>query len=305
MRVLLTGATGLLGYNLLNHLVRKGHEVVATYHRAPLGARVSGVEWVDVDLERGQEAAEVVRGAGPDVIIHAAAYTDVDGCEVEKERAFRVNYLATRAIACSANKLGSFVVYVSTDYVFDGERGRYKESDVPNPVNFYGLTKLLGEAAVLSALPESSLVVRTSGLYGYSPTGKRNFGISALEGLLKGEEVRAFYDQYLSPTYVHSLAEKVVEALEKRVAGVVHLAGERLSRYEFAVLLARVLSVDEALIKPVSVRDVKLVARRPRDSSLDTSRADGLGLSLPPISECLRHFVSTYREERAGVSDAV
>lgn len=304
MRILLTGATGLLGYNLLNHLAKRGYEVIATYHETFASTRKIDIKWINVDLEKEQEIIKAVRSLKPDAIIHAAAYTDVDGCEVNKEKAFRVNYLATKAIAHSASKLGSFVVYVSTDYVFDGERGMYREGDAPNPVNFYGLTKLLGETVVLSILPESSLIIRTSGLYGYSPTGKKNFGINALERLLKNEEVHAFYDQYLSPTYVHSLADNTIKALEKKITGIIHLAGERLSRYEFAMLIARILKVNEALVKPVPMCGAKLIARRPKDSSLDTSKAEIIGLNLPPTLECLRHFINMYRES-IGVGDAL
>ncbi|MEM1983623.1 MAG: dTDP-4-dehydrorhamnose reductase [Ignisphaera sp.] len=304
MRILLTGATGLLGYNLLNLLIGKGYEIVATHRKTFVKVGVDNVKWVNIDLENEQEVANVVKDIRPDIVIHAAAYTDVDGCEVYKEKAFKTNYLATKAIAHSASRLGSFIIYVSTDYVFDGEKGMYKESDIPNPVNFYGLTKLLGEIAVLDMFSKSSLVVRTSGLYGYSPTGKKNFGINTLEKLLRSEEVHAFYDQYLSPTYVDALAKRIIEALEKRITGIIHIAGERLSRYEFAMILAKALNVDEVLVKPVSMRDVRLVAKRPRDSSLDTSEAEAGGLNLPPIMECLRHFVNTYRR-KVDINNAV
>ena len=197
-----------------------------------------------------------------------------------------------------------YLVYISTDYVFDGERGFYSEDDVPNPVNYYGLTKLLGEVAVSSSLPDNSLIVRVSGLYGYSPTGKRNFGITALEKMLKNEEVKAFTDQYLSPTYVPFLAEKLLRLVERgsEINGVVHVAGERVSRYEFALLLARILGRDQELVKPTSMEELRLPARRPRDSSLDTSRAQALGLGLPSHEECIRHFIDLYKSMRGSRS---
>lgn len=304
VKILLTGATGLLGYNLLNLLVEKGYKIIATYHRAPLETEVSDVKRINVDLENEQEIVSAVKNTRPDAIIHTAAYTDVDGCEINREKAFRVNYLATKAIAHSAGKISAFVIYVSTDYVFDGEKGMYRESDIPNPVNYYGLTKLLGEITISSTLPESSLVMRTSGLYGYSPTGKKNFGVNALEKLVKSEEVHAFHDQYLSPTYAYFLAEEIIKALENKTTGIMHLAGERLSRYDFATALAKVLKVNEALVKPISIHDAKLIAKRPRDSSLDTSRAKAEGFNLPSTIECLSHFINACRR-KIGVSDAV
>ncbi|MEM0099643.1 dTDP-4-dehydrorhamnose reductase [Desulfurococcus sp.] len=297
MKILLTGATGLLGYNLLRLLLETGYEIIATYHNSTLDDFLNDIAWVRVDLEDQEKIMQAVREVAPDVIMHAAAYTDVDGCEVNREKAYRINYLATSAIARIAGKVKAFVVYVSTDYVFDGEKGMYKENDLPNPVNYYGFTKLLGEVAISSILPETSLIVRTSGLYGYSPTGKKNFGIISFEKLLRGEEVYAFYDQILSPTYAYALAMELIKIVEKKITGIIHLAGERLSRYEFARTLAKVLGADDALIKPISVNDVKLIAKRPKDSSLDTAEARVQGFSIPPVVECLTHFTNAYRKE--------
>jgi len=297
IKILLTGATGLLGYNLLRLLLETGYEIIATYHNSTLDDFLNDIAWVRVDLEDQEKIMQAVREVAPDVIMHAAAYTDVDGCEVNREKAYRINYLATSAIARIAGKVKAFVVYVSTDYVFDGEKGMYKENDLPNPVNYYGFTKLLGEVAISSILPETSLIVRTSGLYGYSPTGKKNFGIISFEKLLRGEEVYAFYDQILSPTYAYALAMELIKIVEKKITGIIHLAGERLSRYEFARTLAKVLGADEALIKPISVNDVKLIAKRPKDSSLDTAEARMQGFSIPPVAECLTHFTNAYRKE--------
>jgi dTDP-4-dehydrorhamnose reductase len=293
VRVLVTGGTGLLGWWIVKVFIEKGFDVVATFHsRGPVG--LEDARWVRVNLEDAQSVVGVVKTVRPDVIVHTAAYTDVDGCERDKARAYHVNYLGTRALAEAAGSVELFV-YVSTDYVFDGERGLYKEVDIPNPVNYYGLSKLLGEVAVQSILPSKSCIVRVSGLYGYSPTGKRNFGINALVRLLRREEVKAFHDQYLSPTYVVPLAEKLAVIVERRLTGLVHVAGPRMSRYGFALKLAEALGVDRGLIKPISMDELRLAARRPRDSSLDTSWARSLGLDLPGLEECLRDFISTYK----------
>ncbi len=296
MRVLVTGGTGLLGWWVVKAFVSKGFDVYATYHlQSPKG--LEDANWVRLDLDDPLGAGNAVRKLRPDVVVHSAAYTDVDGCEVRRNYSYRVNYLATRALAKASLEVGSFFIYISTDYVFDGERGMYREGDTPYPPNFYGLTKLLGEAGVLSLLEDSSAIVRVSGLYGYSPTGKRNFGIRALESLAEGREVRAFVDQYLSPTYVPALAERILKVYEKQVTGIVHIAGERLSRYEFALTIAEVLGVDRALVKPVKMSSVKLLARRPKDSSLDVSKAVREGLALPPTRDCVREFVSLYKNK--------
>lgn len=287
MKVLVTGGAGLLGYNVVNVLVKAGFDVYATFHARRVD--VEGAKWLYLDLEDVESIGEVVRAVRPDVVIHTAAYTDVDGCEVNREKAYRVNYLATRAMAKTAEK--AYVVYISTDYVFDGSRGMYREEDIPNPVNYYGFTKLLGEVAVQSRV-ERWAVVRVSGLYGFSPTGKKNFGVLVLEKLRAGAEVQAFYDQYLSPTYVYHLAEVLLKFVERQPVGVFHVAGERMSRYQFALAVAKALGVGEELVKPISITQASLVAKRPKDSSLDTAKARELGLFLPPVEVSIRHFTS-------------
>lgn len=301
MKIYVTGGTGLLGFHLIKILAEKGFDIYASYHEHSPVYR-EGIKWIYVNLEETESIGETIRATNPDVIIHSAAYTDVDGCEINKSLAYRVNYLAVEALARSALKNNSFMVYISTDYVFDGERGMYREEDIPNPVNFYGLTKLLGEVAVKNILSEKSLIIRISGLYGYSPTGKKNFGLNALEKLIQGKEVVAFYDQFLSPTYAYHLAYRVAKAVEEGVSGYLHMAGERMSRLGFVLTLIEVLRVDKNLVRPASISEAKLVAKRPRDSSLDTSNAHSLGLALPPQIECIKHFVEYYnRKSFTGV----
>jgi dTDP-4-dehydrorhamnose reductase len=292
MKVLVTGGTGLLGYWIVYALRSRGFEVYATYHEK--SPPQLDAKWIKLDLEDWENAISSVRTIKPDIIIHTAAYTDVDGCEIDKARAFKINYLGTSFLV-KASKDVELFIYISTDYVFNGERGFYGEEDIPAPVNYYGLTKLLGEVAVKTLL-NNSCIVRVSGLYGYSPTGKKNFGLIALEKLMRGEPVEAFTNQWLSPTYVKSLAETITMLIEKKHMGILHMAGERLSRYEFTTMLADALGVDRGLVKPKLMEAAKLVAKRPRDSSLNVSKARKLGLIIPPTSECLKDMILTYKE---------
>lgn len=273
----------------------KGFQVYATYHeRSPPEL---DVVWIKLNLESEDSVVSNVREIRPEVIVHSAAYTDVDGCEINKERAFKINYLGTNALAQISRDVGlELLIYVSTDYVFDGEKGLYTEYDIPAPVNYYGLTKLLGEISVRNSLPRNSVIVRVSGLYGYSPIGRRNFGIIALEKLLKRESIEAFSNQWLSPTYVKSLAEVMIRIVEEETTGIIHIAGERMSRYEFAVKLAEALGVERDLVRPKPIEQARLIAKRPKDSSLNTSKSRELGLALPPIHECIEDMILTYRK---------
>lgn len=291
------GGTGLLGWWLVREFSGKGFRLYATYHLSrPYSFRE--VEWIRMDLADPESILNVFKLSRPDVVIHAAAYTDVDGCETNRKYAYSVNYLGSLTVSQAASRYKSYVIYVSTDYVFDGGKGLYSEEDIPLPINFYGLTKLLGEVAVSSILPHSSLVVRVSGLYGFSPTGKRNFGLQSLESLLKGLKIRAFSDQFLSPTYVPWLANSIYRIVDsgEEISGLLHLAGERLSRFNFARIMASVLGASHDLVEPVSMSSVQLVARRPRDSSLRTDLAVSKGFSHPSTKDAIIDFVRVYRE---------
>jgi len=298
VRVLLTGASGLLGHRLVEELCRRGYEVIATYNRTPPMAKLGKVRWVKLDVTDTLSLEDLVLKSRPDVVIHAAAYTDVDGCEVNREYAWRVNVDATRSIVRACRVVKSYIIYISTDYVFDGEKGMYKEDDVPNPINFYGLTKLVAEE-IVKCSDLLYTIVRTSAIYGVGP-GKLNFATYVANKLMEGEEVRAVEDQYVSPTLNVALARAVAELVEIRPMGVLHVAGERCSRYEFAKMIARLLGANEDLVKPVKMRDMKWKARRPRDSSLDTSKARDL-ISLTTVfdlRESLSIFIDEYRRWR-------
>jgi len=264
MRVFVTGGSGLLGYRIAEFALEKGYEVYSGYcHNQPCAGKA-----VRIDLANPASILEAVKEVRPDVIMHTAALTDVDRCEKEKELAFRINVDGTKAIAEAARELNSFLIYVSTDYVFDGSRGMYRENDETNPVNYYGYTKLLGEQYC-------DCIARTCVIYGAKPaSGKVNFVLWLIDRLRNEEEVRIVTDQYITPTLNTNLAKMMLEIAEKRLKGVFHLAGAtRVSRFEFAKMVADVFGLDESLITPSRMDEINWIAKRPRDSSLDTSKA--------------------------------
>jgi dTDP-4-dehydrorhamnose reductase len=203
--------------------------------------------------------------------------TDVDRCEREKALAWKINVEGTSNIVDSCKRYGAFLVYISTDYVFDGKKGNYSESEEPNPINYYGLTKLKAEESAKKLL-EASCIARGSVVYGAIPAaGKAGFALWLLEKLRKGETTNVVTDQWNSPTLNTSLARMICEILEKRLTGVFHLAGaSRLSRYDFARNLAKVFCLDLDLIVPVESAMIPWTARRPQDSSLCVNKALGL-----------------------------
>jgi len=270
LKVLVTGGSSTPGYRIVQEFTKAGYKVITQYneHEIP---EIEGVEKVKVDFLDLNKLVDFVNMVKPEVIIHTAALGDVDKCESDKELAWRVNVDATLILTRESLKYNAYFLYLSTDYVFDGERGLYREEDIPNPVNYYGLTKLIAENIVRSALSRYS-IVRTSHIYGFG-MGRINFARAVVELLSKGQRVRALVDQWLSPTLNTLLAKAIRELIEIEYTGVIHVAGERVSRYDFAKAIARKFSFNEGLIEPTTMRDIHFKAKRPRDSSLDVSKA--------------------------------
>ncbi len=269
--VLVTGASGLLGHKLTSMLLEKGYKVIGLYYSHEIQLNSSNLIKVRVDLRDRVKLEDLILKTKPDVIVHAAAYTDVDGCEVNRLDAWTINVEATRSIVRAARITKSYLLYISTDYVFDGEKGSYREDDVPAPVNYYGLTKLVAEELV-RASDLLYTIVRPSAIYGVG-VGKKNFAVFVAETLAKGGRVKALVDQYVSPTLNTLLAKSLLEIIEIRPMGTLHVAGERMSRYDFAVKIARILNLPVENIEKAKLSEFKWKARRPRDSSLDTSKA--------------------------------
>jgi len=277
LKLLVTGASGLLGTRVCQIALKRNHEVYSAYsqHKPPYG---TPIELNILDPKRQRQMLLKIK---PEAVVHAAALTDVDKCELEKELAWKTNVEATNNLARLCKERDIFLVYVSTDYVFDGEKGMYKETDKPAPINHYGLTKLRGEEAVQAL--DNYCIARGSVIYGSTPaTGKTNFALWLLDKLEKKEEVKIISDQWNSPTLNVNMAEMILEILEKRAKGIFHFAGAtRLSRYEFAEHIAETFNLDKKYMKPVTSEHVKWIAKRPKDSSLDVDKAKRNLVSKP------------------------
>jgi dTDP-4-dehydrorhamnose reductase len=269
LKVLITGASGLYGSKLAQLAIAKGLEV---YSADIQSLSVYG-NFVKMDISDKAMVNEAFSSIKPDVVVHAATLTDVDKCELNKALAWKVNVDGTKNIAEASQKAGSFLIYISTDYVFSGEKGCYVESDSPEPINYYGLTKLEAEK-IIQELPEY-FIARPSVIYGSTPAaGKVNFALWLIETLRKGERVKIVTDQWNTPTLNTNLAEMTLEVVERRLTGTYHLCGAtRVSRFEFAGQIADTFGLDKSLIDKVLASQFSWPAKRPEDSSLDTKRA--------------------------------
>jgi len=277
LKVLITGASGLVGSRLLESAARAGHETIAICNQHE--AKSPNVH--RLDLRNQDELRRVLRHVSPDVVVHSAAATDVDLCEREPRMAFLINASSTQVLAEECANTDCHLVYISTDYVFDGQRGNYRETDQTSPVNAYGKSKLAGEEAVQAA-SNSFCVARTSVVYGWGREFRPNFASWVYKQLRAGRTVRVVKDQYASPTLDSQLAKMLLEVAEKRLSGIIHLAGAaRLSRYEFAQEMARMFRLPLELAIPINADSSSWVARRPRDSSLNVEKATKLLTNKP------------------------
>jgi dTDP-4-dehydrorhamnose reductase len=287
LKLLITGASGLYGSKLAQLALAKGIEV---YSSDIQSLSVFG-EFVKLDISEKTRVDESFEAIKPDVVVHAASVTDVDKCETNKELAWKINVEGTKNVVEAAHNVGSFLVYISTDYVFSGEKGLYKESDKPDPINYYGVTKLKAEEIVQTQA--EFFIGRPSVIYGSTPAaGKVNFALWLIEILRKGERVKIVSDQWNTPTLNTNVAEMTLEVLERRLNGIYHFCGAtRVSRLEFAQQIADTFDLNKELIDSVLSSQFVWPAKRPMDSSLNTLKAKSTLKNKPmAISDALKQL---------------
>ena len=285
MKFLVTGSAGLIGRQVVKDL-SKTHEVFSCYNKSePEHGNI-----IKMDLLNHEMISNVMSEKKPDVVIHLAAMTAVDLCESDQDNALKINSQATEILAKECSKINAFIVYVSTDYVFDGNTGMYEENDTTNPLGFYGKSKLLGEKSIQN-FSFDWCIARTSTPFGLHST-KKSFPIWIIENLQKQNQIDVLSDQFTSPTYVPNLSKMLIEISERHLDGIFHVAGAtKISRYEMARMISDKLNLDEKLLRDVSINELKWEAQRPKDSSLNISKADSVLNEKPQeINESLTSF---------------
>ncbi|MFA4992172.1 MAG: SDR family oxidoreductase [Candidatus Omnitrophota bacterium] len=279
MRLLIVGASGVLGIRLYNDALKKKINTMGTYCSHEMG----GLFYLDVRDRKGIE--KLFNFFEPETVVLAGGITDVDICEKKKKLAEDVNVRGTLNLAGKARERGSRMVYVSTDYVFDGERGPYGEKDKPNPINVYGRTKLEAEK-IVSSFSRGNLVIRTSQLYGGDRLGN-NFAIKIIHNMRDHKKVRAADDFYSTPTHVGSLSCMILRLIESGSRGIYNCSGaDFIDRFQYVRDIADVFGLDRSLIERVKLTDLRLKARRPRVG----------GLKIDKVKKELRVKVDDYRK---------
>ena len=280
MKVLVTGVAGLVGRALVEHFSASGDEVLSYDHQS-------------LDISDADKVESVIASQLPDVVINSAAWTDVDGCESDPERARQANALGPENLARASRKANALLLTISTDYVFDGEKeGFYTQRDTPVPISVYGKFKLEGER-LAQEVNARTIVIRTGYIFG--PGGK-NFLSNVIARAARGEKLKAIRDCWGTPTYVRDLAHRLRELSMRDLPGIYHVvsSGEGASFETFSVEAFRLAGYDPNTIEVVSSDSLSRPAPRPRNSRLKCLLSDAIGLEpLPSWQEGLKHFVTT------------
>jgi len=274
MRILITGSTGQLGRELIQ--VLENDELLLLTHK-------------DIDI-RDPKLIQRIIELKPNIIIHTAAYTDVDECERYPESAFQVNTLGTQHVVLGTEKVGAKLIYISTDYVFNGEkRVPYVESDETSPINVYGHTKLIGEHLV-QARSIPWIIVRTSWVYG---VGRKNFIASVIEWARDLPVLKLVMDKTGSPTYAKDLALAINHLIRAEACGIYHAAGHgACSWFEYGQQILQILKIQKEIV-PIAFDELNRPAKRPSYSALSTDRLKQSGFEMRDWRVALEDFILT------------
>jgi dTDP-4-dehydrorhamnose reductase len=292
MRILVTGASGLLGVNMVLEAAKR-HTVFGTTHTHNIRTEIFNP--IQTNLLSDGAVEKVFDEVRPDWVINCAAFAIVDACERDPNLARKLNVELPGKLAAIVARGGARLIHISTDAVFDGQRGDYTENDTPNPLGVYARTKLEGEWAVSEADPHA--IIARVNLFGWSLTGKRSLAEWFYNNLRAGREMMGFIDVYFCPLLVNDLANLLLEMLERRLIGLFHVVSSQcVSKYEFGTTLAREFGFDDKLIHPSSYEQSNLLARR---SPLLTLRVDKLVAEMkktpPDIHAGMKRFYELYQ----------
>lgn len=295
-RVYLTGADGMLGRALTAALAA---DPVTT------GWLLRGVSLADFDITDADALHASVSDFRPDIVVHTAAHAIVDDCELDPRLALRVNIEGVRNAAEACRRSGARLVYISSDYVFDGlatPAGGYRENDLPNPVSVYGLTKAAGER--ISELVPDHLAIRTSWLFGGADE-RVDTVLDTVRRLRRGESARLIHDQYSRPTYTVDLARAIVFLLtrEQPVTGTLHVANAGTASWYEVGRAIHALLEPPGVAEPLALAECGFLGGRPVDSSLHTGRLADLGLDMPHWRDALRRYLGAL-DAAAAASEA-
>ncbi len=267
-RVLITGVNGLLGQKLSIAFTPNRYELFGIDLAPKKTLEILPLQYHQLDLTERKETVELIKEINPDVIVHTAALTDVDGCERKKEYCWKINVDATNNVIDGGKPSKAHIIFISSDYIFDGSAGPYSETDQPNPLSYYGKTKLASEN-ILRGQSDPWTIIRTIVLYGFGAKLRASFITWLLKELRAGNPVRIVDDQWGNMALADDLANAIERCVNLNKTGIYNVgSSDFMSRYEFAQKTAEIFELDASLITPIKTSDLKQLAERPLKSGL-------------------------------------
>jgi len=272
-RIMVLGSNGMLGQGLTQYFMFK-RDVELFCASFEDSSFFPEVEYSKVDISSPREVKRLIKNFYPDVVINAAAYTNVDGCESEKELAWKVNVTGVENIVKYIKGCKAHLIHMSSDYIFDGTAGPYHETDLPNPISYYGKTKLAAENAILAGnIPYT--IIRTNVLYGPTKYGRPDFVKWVVNSLRNQERIKIVNDQINNPTYIDDLISAIAKVIETKKKGIYNIGGSQLlSRLEFTYKIANYFDLDKSLITEIVTAELHQPATRPLKSGLVNLKAE-------------------------------
>ncbi|QLH05768.1 SDR family oxidoreductase [Nitrosopumilus ureiphilus] len=300
-RMLVVGGSSLLGYKLLEN--GSCFELYSTYNKNLIVSK--NTEIIKINIVDEKDCQKILE-LKPDIIVNAAAMTNVDYCEQFREEAYEVNVIGTKNLAKIAQQLGSKFIHISTDAVFSGEKNQYVEDDEPNPVNIYGKTKL--ESEKIASEVSNYLILRPSVLFGWMPSKylqvrdnsvkTRNFALWILKKLNEKQKLSIVDDQFSTPTLADNLAENIIELIKKDMQGVFHTSGlSCINRLDFSKKIAKTFGYLDNFIVPCSSKELKQIAIRPLQSCLNCEKIVKKGIKLLEIEQAIEIMHNQIKKE--------
>lgn len=271
-RIIVVGGNGMLGQRLIE-FYNKLNDIELLAISVEDKSVFIDVDYIQADISNRNEIKKVIYDFCPDFIINAAAYTNVDKSESERELAWKINVKGVEYLSEAARVLDSHLVHISTDYIFDGKSGPYTENDIPNPLGYYARTKLASEN-VLKLSGSKNTILRTNVLYGTAKFSRPDFVKWVVDSLRAGKEIKIVDDQINNPTFIDDLVQGVNKIVELCKEGIYNIGGDEfLNRYDFTIIIANYFNLDKSLIKKIKTEELNQPARRPLKSGLITIKA--------------------------------
>lgn len=272
-RILIIGSNGMLGQRLVQFYSKK-ENIELFCASVEEKSFIPDVQYKQINISVKHEVKELILGFFPDYVINTAAFTNVDKAETERELAWKINVIGVENISLYCWTIDAHLIHISTDYIFDGKSGPYSENDKPNPIGYYGRSKLAAENSLRSSGVRFT-IVRTNVLYGPAKYGRADFVKWVFTSLKNKQEIKIVTDQINNPTYIDDLVRGINNIVLYRKEGVYNLAGkELLNRYDFTIRIAKYFGLDEKLIKPIQTKELNQPAPRPLNSGLINLKAE-------------------------------